>query len=165
MPNPFGLINGRRTAGASSSTTCRDRTLQSVKCAGRIPENLHLRRAWEVQRRVLIKHLSPAYVTRAYRRPARDEVTRLVALVTRFQKTDSGRARRADGHRVAARFRRIPVPDRAGSARAAPRAAAVESYPLSDYDSPRGLLYFLWSSMPDDALFQAAVRGPASESR
>src|SRR6185295_18073321 len=38
-------------------------------------------------------------------------------------------------------------------------AAAADSYYLNDYELASRLSYFLWSSMPDEALIQAASQG------
>lgn len=40
-----------------------------------------------------------------------------------------------------------------------PEPASASAHPLSDYELASRLSYFLWSSMPDDALFAAAKQG------
>ncbi len=100
--------------------------------------------------------------TRAYRRPASSqEVDRLFDLVNEVRRRDSFE----EGIRAAVqavlmspnflfRIERDPVtgalPGRSGA------AAEAGPYRISDYELASRLSYFLWSSMPDDALFQAA---------
>ncbi len=117
----------------------------------------------------IVEHLA----TRAYRRPATQaEVQRLLSLVNRVRKQDSFE----EGVRVAIEailmspnflFRAerdqpvaSTVPRASGLALAVTSGAAAPSadvsYRISDYELASRLSYFLWSSMPDDALFDAA---------
>ena len=43
------------------------------------------------------------------------------------------------------------------------RPGSTEPHPLADHELASRLSYFLWSSMPDDALFAAADAGKLSD--
>ncbi|MBX3745601.1 MAG: DUF1592 domain-containing protein [Verrucomicrobiae bacterium] len=100
-------------------------------------------------------------VSRAYRRPAKDEeVRRLVGLVEQVRKDG---ASFEEGMRLALqavlvsphflyRWELDPEPLGPGEERA-----------LNDYEVASRLSYFLWSSMPDDALLAVAAEGRLTE--
>jgi hypothetical protein len=108
----------------------------SAECARQIIENL---------------------ATRAYRRPATpQEVQKLMTLVNEVRRRDSFE----EGVRIAVQavlmspnflFRIEKDPGAAG-------ATGANAYPLNDYELASRLSYFLWSSMPDDELFQLAAQ-------
>jgi hypothetical protein len=110
--------------------------------------------------------------TRAYRRPATpQEVQRLLTLVNQVQKQDSFEEGvrvaiqailmspnflfRAERDQPGAAVSATPSLALAAARNAAPPAADVP-YRIGDYELASRLSYFLWSSMPDDALFEAA---------
>jgi hypothetical protein len=99
------------------------------------------------------------FVSRAYRRPAtRDEIDRLVAMATIAQNDglnwDAAMQRAIMAVLVSPKFLfRLELNDRS----AQPEAA--DSVPLDEYQLASRLSYFLWSSMPDDELFDLAKRG------
>lgn len=100
-------------------------------------------------------------VSRAYRRPAKEEeVRRLVGLVEQVRKDGAGFE---EGMRLALqavlvsphflyRWELDPEPLAPGEERA-----------LNDFEVASRLSYFLWSSMPDDALFAVAAEGRLRE--
>ncbi len=96
------------------------------------------------------------FVTRAYRRPAtKDEIERLVVMTTLAQ--DDGLAWDAAIQRafmavlVSPKYLfRLELDDRPDSA---------ESHSLDEFQLASRLSYFLWSTMPDQELFQLASRG------
>ena len=106
------------------------------------------------------RQIVESLVTRAYRRPATpQEVQKLMGLAAQVQKRDSFE----ESIRVVLqavltspnflfRIERDP----AGLAAEAPGARAT-AYPVNDYELASRLSYFLWSSMPDDELMQAAA--------
>ncbi len=101
------------------------------------------------------------FATRAFRRPAQErEIARLVGLVEGAMK-DGETFERGMQLAVTAvlvspaflfRWEMDPSPLEAGAIRH-----------LGDYEIAARLSYFLWSSMPDDALFEAAARGELSD--
>jgi Protein of unknown function (DUF1592)/Protein of unknown function (DUF1588)/Protein of unknown function (DUF1587)/Protein of unknown function (DUF1585)/Protein of unknown function (DUF1595) len=108
----------------------------------------------------IVQHL----LTRAYRRPpSTEEVQKFTALAAQVQKKDSF----PESVRVVIqavlmspsflyRIERDQAPGVASLApQAAPRATA---YRVSDYELASRLSYFLWSTMPDDQLFDAAEK-------
>lgn len=97
------------------------------------------------------------FATRAFRRPARpDEVERLLRLYDQAEKAGErfeGSVRVAlQGVLVSPKFlfRIEPEP---------PDANPGQAYPIDDYALASRLSYFLWSSMPDDELFDLAAKG------
>ncbi len=95
------------------------------------------------------------FLARAYRRPARDEdVRRLVALVDAAQRGgqsfESGMRLVVQAALVSPHFLFRGEPQESPDD---PKAIA----PLDDYALASRLSYFLWSSMPDEALFAAAA--------
>ncbi len=94
------------------------------------------------------------FMTRAYRRPAlRDEVDAKLAL---FEKT------RADKPSFVEAIK-VPLAAVLTSPHflylVEPEAPAAQPRPLTAFELASRLSYFLWSSMPDDALFRAAASG------
>ncbi len=94
---------------------------------------------------------------RAWRRPlSEDEVTAMVALaqsgVEKFQETPAQQVERALlAFLVSPHFLfRVEVD---------PDPASTAPHPLGEYELASRLSYFLWSSMPDDALLAAAADG------
>jgi Protein of unknown function (DUF1592)/Protein of unknown function (DUF1588)/Protein of unknown function (DUF1587)/Protein of unknown function (DUF1585)/Protein of unknown function (DUF1595)/Cytochrome C oxidase, cbb3-type, subunit III len=111
----------------------------------------------------IVEHL----LMRAYRRPATaDEVQKFTALAAQVQKKDSFQ----ESIRVVIqavlmspnflyRIERDP-PSAAGAARADKQAVqGASAYRVNDFELASRLSYFLWSSMPDDELFDAAAKG------
>ena len=121
---------------------CGERGKYTARCERQIVENL---------------------VTRAYRRPAASqEVDRLMDLLNEVRRRDSfEEAMRAVVQAVLMspnflfRIERDPA---SAKATAGKPADAAGTYPISDYELASRLSYFLWSSMPDDELFQAAAQ-------
>jgi hypothetical protein len=117
-------------AGYKKIFICGEPGRYTAECARRIVENL---------------------ATRAYRRPATaEEVQRLLGLVNQVQRRDSFE----EGIRAAIeailispsflfRIEREP-------------AVPQQAYRINDFELASRLSYFLWNSMPDDALFEAA---------
>src|SRR5207237_1057279 len=103
-------------------------------------------------------------VTRAYRRPATsEEVQKLMSLAAQVQKKDSfeeGIRAVLDAVLMSPNFL-FRIERDPAFAPASPRAEAgakVAADPVTDYEPASRLSYFLWSSMPDDELMQAAAR-------
>lgn len=101
--------------------------------------------------------------TRAYRRPATArEVDKLMDLVNEVRRRDSFE----EAVRVAVQavlmspsfLFRIERDPGATGATGAVGATGARAYAISDYELASRLSYFLWSSMPDDELFQAAAQ-------
>ena len=110
------------------------------------------------------REIVQSLVTRAYRRPATTaEVERLLALAQQVQRHDSFE----ESIRVVVEtllmspsflFRiEQDQPPLAAGGTAGMAGATSRAYPVSDYELASRLSYFLWSSMPDEALFQAAA--------
>jgi mono/diheme cytochrome c family protein len=99
------------------------------------------------------------FVSRAYRRPAtRDEIDRLMAMATIAQNDglnwDGAMQRAIMAVLVSPKFLfRLELNDRSS------KPEAADSVPLDEYQLASRLSYFLWSSMPDDELFDLARRG------
>jgi len=124
------------------------------------------------------------FASRAYRRPATpQEIGKLLNLVEQVQKRDSFE----EAIRVAVQavltspnflFRIEQDPPARGASGATTargasglsagvpegaKADATSAYRVSDYELASRLSYFLWSSMPDDALFEAAAKNSLHE--
>jgi hypothetical protein len=103
------------------------------------------------------------FVSRAYRRPAtKEEVERLVAMATLAQEEglswDAAMQRAMMAVLVSPKFLfRLELDNRAST------GAAGQPYPLDEYQLASRLSYFLWSTMPDQELFQLAARGELSK--
>lgn len=103
------------------------------------------------------REILEAFLPRAWRRPSEDgEVERLLALF------DLGRAEGLDFEDAIA----LPLqaalisPNFLFRVEVDPEPTATDAYhPLSDFELASRLSYFLWSSMPDAALFDAAAAG------
>lgn len=99
------------------------------------------------------------FASRAYRRPAtRDEVDRLIAMATLAQNDglnwDAAMQRAFMAVLVSPKFLfRLELNDRSS------QAEGVDSVPLDEYQLASRLSYFLWSTMPDEELFDLAKRG------
>jgi hypothetical protein len=94
------------------------------------------------------------HLPRAFRRPARPgEIDRLLALFERSRKKgapfEDALKTALKAVLVSPHFLYRVELDREGS----------EPYPVGDYELATRLSYFLWSSMPDDALFARAAEG------
>lgn len=102
------------------------------------------------------------FVSRAYRRPATpDEVDRLVMMTTQAQNDglnwDGAMQRAIMATLVSPKFLfRLELNDRAP---APSKQDGVATVPLDEYQLASRLSYFLWSTMPDDELFDLASRG------
>ena len=147
----------------------RDRNLRvvSLELVGPIDEALQ--KAPAAHRRIVFQNPTPKthdacvrdvvrrFASRAFRRPAKDiEVGRLAALATMAERSgDSFEA----GIRLAVQATLVsphflfrgetdPQPDN-----------PKESHPVSEYELASRLSYFLWSTMPDEKLFQQASKG------
>jgi mono/diheme cytochrome c family protein len=105
------------------------------------------------------KKIVETFATRAYRRPATPpEVGRLVSLVAQVQKRDSFE----EAIRVAVQAV-LTSPNFLFRVEQDPPAQKGAAYHVSDYELASRLSYFLWSSMPDDALFEAAAQNTLHE--
>jgi hypothetical protein len=125
-------VSSTRPPGYGKIFVCGENGTDNAACARRIVTNL---------------------MTRAYRRPATEnEVGRMMNLVTEIQKRDSfEEAIRVviEGVLVSPNFLfRVEREPGAGS--------APSAYEIDDYELASRLSYFLWSSMPDEALLAAA---------
>jgi hypothetical protein len=96
------------------------------------------------------------FAQRAWRRPVTaDELTRLYGLVTlATQQNDTFEA----GIQLALKAVLLS-PNFLFRVEVDPDPTSTNPHPLSDYELATRLSYFLWSSMPDDTLFQAAQAG------
>jgi hypothetical protein len=97
------------------------------------------------------------FASGAFRRPVKpDELDRLLALYDQAEKQGD---RFEDCVRVALEAALV-WPQFLFRVELDPRgAAAGTSYPINGYELASRLSYFLWSSMPDDALLEAAAQG------
>lgn len=101
------------------------------------------------------RQLVSALAPRAFRRPlTREEAARLEAFFAEHRA--EGGARRALEHTIEALLQSPQFLYRLEHGVPEPGAAMLR---LSDYEVASRLSYFLWQSMPDDALFAAAARG------
>ena len=156
------------------STSSRSRALSTTRRRTRQPPRLFVcppRRPATRQdsaRRGVLRARSSRLARRAYRRPVTEQDLRRCS-----RSIDAGSARgRIRGRHPARRaahpgVAELPVPHRAraGESRAGPGV-----YRLNDIDLASRLSFFLWSSIPDDELLDAATRGtlstrPCSSSR
>jgi len=97
-----------------------------------------------------------AFATKAFRRPVGDaEVTRLLGLFD-VAKGEGGTAQ--DGVKLAMRAALVS-PHFIFRIELDPDLTAKAARPLNDYELASRLSYFLWSSMPDDTLFDLARDG------
>jgi hypothetical protein len=103
------------------------------------------------------RHIIENLATRAYRRPATpQEVQKLASLAALVQKKDSFE----ESIRVVLEAV-LMSPNflfRIEQDQPAALPAGAGAYPVSDYELASRLSYFLWSSMPDDELMQAAAK-------
>jgi len=128
---PFGVASAR-PSGFNKIFICGSTGRYPAACSRRIVTNV---------------------MTRAYRRPVTDaEISKMLNLAAEVQKHDSfEEAIRVVTEAVLIspnflfRIERDPSAKSSGS-----------SYEIGDYELASRLSYFLWSSMPDDALFRAA---------
>lgn len=96
------------------------------------------------------------FAERAWRRPITDvELGSLVEFVDSAQSEGDSWE---DGLRLAMKAA-ILSPHFVFRVELDPQPDSLEPHPLSDYELASRLSYFLWSSMPDDALFAAAKAG------
>ena len=139
IAGPFNATGAARTPSRDRILTCRPTTpAQEPACARQIVETL---------------------ARRAYRRPVTaSEVNRLLVFYEAGRKDGIVR----DRHRArAAQHPREPevrLPRGAGLDRRRPGTI----YPISDLELASRLSFFLWSSIPDDELIEAARRGSAA---
>jgi hypothetical protein len=103
-----------------------------------------------------VREILSAFATRAFRRPAdAGEVDRLMTLVDVARKegdsVDRGIELAIHGILTSPHFIFRPEFDT--------DPTSMEAHPLGDYELASRLSYFLWSSMPDEALFEAAKNG------
>ena len=105
------------------------------------------------------------FASRAYRRPVTEsELTKLMKLVDlAIAQGDRFEQRHPTGRAGGSGFARVPLSRRARVARQeahrpAPGAADGGQW-IGDFELASRLSYFLWSSMPDDELWRAAVAG------
>jgi hypothetical protein len=107
-----------------------------------------------------LREVIPAFAERAWRRPlATTEVDDLMKLVTLARaQGDTDEA----GLRLALRAALLH-PAFLYRVELDPVATSEESHPLNDYELASRLSYFLWSSMPDQALFDAASAGKLTD--
>jgi len=97
-----------------------------------------------------------AFATRAFRRPVGDdEVARLMGLFD-IAKGEGGTAQ--DGVKLALRGTLVS-PHFIFRIELDPDLTAKAARPLNDYELASRLSYFLWSSMPDQTLFELAAAG------
>jgi mono/diheme cytochrome c family protein len=117
----------------------------------------------EAARRILTE-----FARRAYRRPVSpQEVERLLQLVDKARQDGDGpeealqvafKAVLVSPHFLF-RIERDPAPDEKRSLPLPAERYVPGVYPISEYELATRLAYFLWSSMPDEELFQLADKG------
>jgi mono/diheme cytochrome c family protein len=117
----------------------------------------------EAARRILTE-----FARRAYRRPVSpQEVERLLQLVDKARQDGDGpeealqvafKAVLVSPHFLF-RIERDPAPDEKRPLPLPAERYVPGVYPLSEYELATRLAYFLWSSMPDEELFQLADKG------
>lgn len=163
-PNPFALINadGRqelfvdymRILGPYNPSTAAPAGYQKIFICDPRQARVDLSSSKVGERgrytEACVKQIVTNLVTRAYRRPAAPEdVERLLTLVDEVRKHDSveqGIRLAIESILVSPSFLFRIERDRTDTG----------SYQISDYELASRLSYFLWSSMPDDELFQRA---------
>jgi hypothetical protein len=131
----FGVYNPSTASppGFNKIFVCGEPGKYTAPCARKIVENL---------------------ATRAYRRPATTrEVDKLMDLVTEVRRHDSFE----EAIRMTIQAVLMSPNFLFRIERDAPSARTSRSYAISDFELASRLSYFLWSSMPDDALFQLAA--------
>lgn len=110
-----------------------------------------------VSSRDAAREIISRFATRAFRRPATpEEIDRCLALYDSQQKL---------GHRFeicvrAGLYRVLVSPNFLFRVELDPQGSAEGAeYPINEYELASRLSYFLWNSMPDDALFELAASG------
>jgi Protein of unknown function (DUF1592)/Protein of unknown function (DUF1588)/Protein of unknown function (DUF1587)/Protein of unknown function (DUF1595)/Protein of unknown function (DUF1585)/Ca-dependent carbohydrate-binding module xylan-binding len=103
-----------------------------------------------------VRDILGQFATRAFRRPvSADEVDRLMGLVdvarSEGDSVERGIELAIHGILTSPHFIFRPEIDK--------EPASAEPHPVGDHEMASRLSYFLWSSMPDDALFEAAKGG------
>ncbi len=116
----------------------------------------------EVSARDCVQRIVRRFVTRAYRRPARQgEIDRLMLLA----KAANDHGRDFD-HSVGFAIQAVLVsPHFLFRVELDDELPETESRLLNDYELATRLSYFLWSSMPDRQLFQVAASGKLSQDK
>lgn len=105
-----------------------------------------------------VRRVLRSFVGRAFRRPARDdEVERYAAFFAAIQPETP-----TFEEAIRETFAAVLVSPHF-LYRVEPREAAVEPRSLTDHELASRLSYFLWSTMPDDRLFQLAEQGTLHE--
>ena len=99
--------------------------------------------------------------TRAYRRPVTERTCRRCSTSTRRARRGQLRRRHPARSRAHPGGAELSLPRRTRARGSAPGAV----YRLSDLDLASRLSFFLWGSIPDDELREAAIRGNAERSR
>ena len=133
--------SGRRSPERSRKRSCRS----AIRASGRL----------------CVERILTALARRAYRRPVRP--AEIAPLLRVFEQGEGlrlpARAESAVRDRGDAGLAAVPVPDRA-------RSRCLASSPrVSDVELASRLSYFLWSSMPDEALLRLAESEPAAPAR
>ncbi len=113
---------------------------------------------------VCARKVLTAFATRAYRRPAaKPEIDRLLRYVGQATKSgeswERGIQLGVQAILVSPNFLFRVETDPAPVRLASTKAAYVAPHPVGDYEMASRLSYFLWSSMPDDALLALAAKG------
>lgn len=109
----------------------------------------------ELEGEAKTRHVLERFVTRAYRRPAtKEEVDRLVKLVKNCEALkepwEAGIQLAMEGVLVSPKFLfRVELDA---------RPDARDAHPIDDYQLASRLSYFLWSTMPDNELFDLAAK-------
>lgn len=103
-----------------------------------------------------IRQIVGDFAARAWRRPpSQDEIAKLAGFVKLAQ--DEGDDIN-EGLKLAVRATLVS-PHFLFRVETDPSPTSIEPHPLNDYEIASRLSYFLWSTMPDDELFQAAADG------
>ncbi len=103
-----------------------------------------------------IKQILTAFTTRAWRRPVSDAEIDALATFVELAENEGDDVNK--GLELAVRAALLS-PHFIFRAELDPNPSSMTPHPLNDYEIASRLSYFLWSSMPDDALFQAASEG------
>ena len=153
---------------ATATWSSKDRGRGAALCDGRSPagepsqDHLSHPQPTRRMRKTVPRRYLRKFATRAYRRPVTGgEVARLLRFVDLARENGDGFER---GIQLAVQAVLVSpqflfrVELNRGRRRGGKAARPPGSVPLNDFELASRLSYFLWSSMPDDELFQLAAR-------
>ncbi len=121
------------------------------------PQRRLMTRKFEAPPRDGAREIVSRFATRAFRRPIQPaEVDRLLRL---YDEAEKAGERFEGGIRIALQGVLVSPSFLFRVELDPPNAKPGQAYPISEYELASRLSYFLWSSMPDDELFDLAAKG------